>query len=34
MVKKPLNPKVQLLISVLMAVVILTIFLFRYPDRL
>jgi len=35
-VKKPLNPKIQLLISVaiILAVVVLTIFLFRYPQKL
>jgi biofilm PGA synthesis N-glycosyltransferase PgaC len=34
--KKPLNPKVQLLISalIILAVVVLTIFLFKYPQRL
>src|SRR5207253_6926585 len=34
--KKPLNPKVQLLISALivLVVVVLTIFLFKYPQRL
>jgi poly-beta-1,6 N-acetyl-D-glucosamine synthase len=35
-VKKPLNPKIQLLISIaiILAVVVLTIFLFRYPQKL
>lgn len=35
-VKKPMNPKVQLIISIALiaAVVILTIFLFRYPQKL
>ena len=34
--KKPLNPKIQLLISalIILAVVVLTIFLFKYPQRL
>jgi len=35
-VKKPLNPKIQLLISaaIVLAVVVLTVFLFRYPQKL
>jgi poly-beta-1,6-N-acetyl-D-glucosamine synthase len=35
-VKKPLNPKIQVLISIaiILAVVVLTIFLFRYPQKL
>jgi biofilm PGA synthesis N-glycosyltransferase PgaC len=35
-IKKPLNPKIQLLISLLIiaAVVVLTLFLFRYPQKL
>jgi len=35
-VKKPLNPKIQLLISIaiILAVVVLTVFLFRYPQKL